>query len=81
MTNSKDIEKAVNNVLDTIRPYLKKDRGDVEFVRFEEDTSVLELRLLGNCKICPLQMMTLRAGIERFIIAEIPEIKRVEKVE
>mgnify|MGYP001452581225 CR=1 FL=1 len=74
------IKERIETVLETIRPYLQEDRGDVEFVRFEEDTQVLELRLLGNCTHCPMSMMTLRAGIERFILDSVPEVKRVEKV-
>lgn len=66
--------------LEKMRSYLQEDGGDVEYVRFEEDTSVLEIRLLGNCKGCPLSIMTLRAGLERILIDDIPEIKRVEAV-
>ena len=70
----------VEEHLKTLRPYLKEDEGDIEFVRFENETSVLELRFLGNCKTCPLSVMTLRAGIERYLLARIPEIRRVESV-
>ncbi len=75
-----DMQDRVEAVLDKIRRYLQMDSGDVEFVRYEEDTSVLELRFTGNCKNCPMSMMTLRAGIERVILNEIPEIRRVEAV-
>lgn len=64
-----------------MRPYLQEDEGDIEFVRFENETSVLEVRFLGNCKTCPLSVMTLRAGIERYLLARIPEIRRVESVQ
>jgi Fe-S cluster biogenesis protein NfuA len=36
---------------------------------------------LGACKTCPMQLMTLRGGIERFLLAGIPEIRRVESVQ
>ena len=75
-----DIENKVNAALENIRPYLLKDGGDVEFVRFDKASSVLELRLLGNCKGCPLSLMTLRGGIERHILTAVPEIRRVEAV-
>jgi Fe-S cluster biogenesis protein NfuA len=80
MRSPADIELVVNRVLAKLRPYLEEDGGDVEFVRFEEETRVLELRLLGNCRGCPLSLMTLRGGIERHILHEIPEIRRVEPV-
>ncbi|GAB1370629.1 NifU family protein [Candidatus Kapaibacterium sp.] len=76
---SLSIEHRVNEILDNLRPYLQEDDGDVEYVRFEEDTRTLVLRFLGNCDGCPLSMMTLRGGIERFILKDIPEVRRVEK--
>jgi Fe-S cluster biogenesis protein NfuA len=74
------IGSQINDVLTQVRPYLNSDGGDVEFVRFEESTGVAEVRLLGNCRDCPLSIMTLRAGIERFIIKKVPEVRRVESV-
>lgn len=80
MFESKDIIRRIEEVLTKIRPYLQEDKGDVELIRFEEDTRVLELRLTGNCAECPMAIMTLRAGIERFILEAVPEVRRVEKV-
>jgi Fe-S cluster biogenesis protein NfuA len=80
MNDVDNIKQRIEKVLDKIRPYLQEDRGDVEFVRYEEDTRVAEVRLLGNCTDCPMVMMTLRAGIERFILEAVPEVRRIEKV-
>lgn len=74
------IEQAIETVLEQVRPYLMEDGGNVEFVRYEPDTHVVEIRLLGNCKICPMAGMTLRGGIERMIIAHVPIVKRIESV-
>jgi Fe-S cluster biogenesis protein NfuA len=76
-----ELRHRVELELDKIRPYLAKDKGGVEYVRFEVETRTLELRMTGNCGICPLSLMTLRGGIERFLLISIPEIRRVEKVE
>tara|TARA_B100000614_G_scaffold194550_1_gene175779 strand:+ start:273 stop:512 length:240 start_codon:yes stop_codon:yes gene_type:complete len=76
---AESLEHRVEAVLDKVRPYLKEDGGDVEFYRFEEDTGVLELRFLGSCSTCPLSIMTLRAGIERYILKDIPEVQRIEE--
>ncbi len=73
------IQDKVEAILKDIRPYLQEDGGDVAFVDFEEHNGTLVLDLLGACKDCPLHMMTLRAGIERLILNELPQIKRVEK--
>lgn len=80
MTKNDEIEKKVGAILKKIAPYLAEDKGGAEFVRYEEDTGVVELRLTGQCRDCPMSMMTLRAGIERFILKEVPEVIRVEAV-
>ena len=69
----------VEHALDTIRPYLKADGGDVELVRVSDD-GIVEVRLTGACVNCPMSQMTLRAGVERALIREIPGIRRVEAV-
>ena len=70
-----EILKALNN----IRPYLQADNGDVELVDVSND-GIVKVRLLGACEICPLSIMTLRAGIERAIMREVPAVKRIEAV-
>lgn len=72
-------EKNIEEVLSKIRPYLQKDGGDVELFGIREG-GIVEVRLLGSCKDCPLSPMTLRAGIERVLLKKIPEIKRIESV-
>lgn len=77
MLDANEIESKVLKVLEKIRPYLKIDGGDVELVKIRED-GIVELKLLGACDTCALKPMTLRAGIERAIMHEISEIKRIE---
>jgi Fe-S cluster biogenesis protein NfuA len=69
----------VELVLAGVRPYLQMDGGDVEFCGILDD-GIVTVKLLGNCKGCPLSMMTLRAGIERALMNEIPSVKRIEAV-
>lgn len=68
-----EIQKALNN----IRPFLQADNGDIELVDITED-GIVKVRLLGACETCPLSVMTLRAGIERAILNEVPSVKRIE---
>ncbi len=75
MLNEEEILKS----LKLIRPFLQADGGDVELVRFSDD-GIVEVMLTGACKECPLSIMTLRAGIERALMNDIPEIKRIEAV-
>jgi Fe-S cluster biogenesis protein NfuA len=69
----------IEESLTRIRPYLKEDGGDVELVRVSED-GIVEVRLLGSCKVCPMSIMTLRAGIERALMREHEGVRRVEQV-
>lgn len=68
----------VQEVLDKLRPYLQRDGGDVQLVDVEE--GVVKLRLMGACGSCPSSTITLKAGIERALLEEIPGIKEVQQV-
>ena len=74
------LQQRILAALEECRPYLQEDGGDVEFVRFEEETNTAEIRFLGACKTCPMSVMTLRAGIERVLLKRVPEIRRIEQV-
>ena len=78
--NVQDTEHRVLKALRRARPFLKVDGGDVELVRIDLESGIVEVRLLGACRTCSLAPMTLRAGIERCILHEAPEIRRVEAV-
>lgn len=67
-------------VLDSIRPALHADGGDVELLDFREEDGVVQVRLLGACESCPISMMTLREGIERRLKSSIPGIVEVTAV-
>jgi Fe-S cluster biogenesis protein NfuA len=69
----------ISTSLQSVRPFLQSDGGDVELVRVSDD-GVVEVRLTGACVSCPMSIMTLRAGIERWLMKEVPEIRRVESV-
>ncbi len=73
------MEERIEKALATIRPYLNADGGDVSVVRFRPE-GILEVQWVGTCIICPMSQLTLRAGVERALMKEIPEIKRVEAV-
>lgn len=74
-----NLNEKVKDALEKVRPYLKADGGDVEFVKVTEE-GIVEVKLTGACVGCPMSQMTLRAGIERALLREVPEIKRVEAV-
>jgi Fe-S cluster biogenesis protein NfuA len=77
---SMDIRERIETTLDTIRPALHIDGGDVEFVEFNDQDGVLHLKLVGACGACPISSMTVKHGIERRIKAVIPEVTEVQAV-
>ena len=72
------VETKIEEILESIRPALKADGGDVEFLGFDEVEGVVELRLLGACEDCPISMMTLKEGIEQRLKGGIPSIREVQ---
>lgn len=76
-----EILQRIETALQEVRPFLEADNGNVEVVRYDAQTRILELRFVGACKTCSMSAMTLRAGIERAIRTHIPEIHRVEAVQ
>jgi len=70
----------VEEVLNKVRPYLQMDGGDIQLVDITED-DIVKVKLTGACQGCPMSQMTLRAGVERALMSELPDVKRVEAVE
>lgn len=78
MNNNEDIETKIIALIDKIRPFLVSDGGNLEYVKYENNT--VYVRLLGACANCELIDMTLKNGIEEMIINEIPEVKEVVNI-
>ena len=74
-----DLRDRIESTLDTIRPALQIDGGDVEYVGVDEN-GVLQLRLMGACGACPISSMTVKHGIERRILAMVPEVREVQAI-
>ena len=74
-----ELLKKVEEALNTIRPYLETDGGNVKLLDITEDM-IVKLELLGNCGSCPMSPMTLKAGVEEAIKKEVPEMKGVVAV-
>jgi Fe-S cluster biogenesis protein NfuA len=69
-------KEKIESILAKVRPSIQADGGDVELINIRED-NVIEVRLKGTCNGCPMATLTLKAGIERLIKEEIPEVKEV----
>ncbi|MCU0352636.1 MAG: NifU family protein [Cytophagales bacterium] len=73
------LDARVEAALNSIRPYMEADGGNVKILEITQD-NVLRLELLGNCGSCPMSAMTLKAGVEEAIKRAVPEITAVEAV-
>jgi Fe-S cluster biogenesis protein NfuA len=73
-----DIITRVEKALDSIRPYLEADGGNVRVLDFND--GLLRLELLGACGNCPMSTMTLKAGVEEAVKKAVPEVTAVEAI-
>ena len=73
-----DLKAAVEQALAKIRPLLQRDGGDIELV--EVTDGVVKVRLTGACKGCPMSQMTLKQGVERLLMKEVPGLREVQAV-
>ena len=68
----------VIEVLMELHPYIEADGGFLEFV--EIDDGYVKVRLGGACSTCAYSSQTIKMGIERKLMMEIPDVKGVVQV-
>ena len=74
------IAERIEVALESIRPALHIDGGDVEFVDYSDSDGVVQIRLMGACGGCPISSVTVKHGIERRVKAAVPEVTEVAVV-
>ena len=74
-----DITHRIEESLDSIRPYLEADGGNVKVLNITED-HIVTIEFLGACGSCPMSTMTFKAGVEEAIKKAVPEIRGIEVV-
>ncbi len=72
-----NIEEKIRKSLDTVRPSLQADGGDVEFKSFDAKSGTVKVALVGHCAHCPMSQLTLKEGVEAILKKEVPEVKKV----
>ncbi len=77
--NPELLEK-VNGAIDSLRPFFEADQGDIRLIGIDKDY-VARVQLLGACKTCSINNLTLKAGIEDAVKKIAPEIKSVEPLD
>jgi Fe-S cluster biogenesis protein NfuA len=79
MNTTEELNQRIETSLNSIRPYLEADGGNV---RVNEITAehVVKLEFVGACGTCPMSTMTFKAGVEAAIKRDVPEIKGIEVI-
>ena len=75
------LDARVKEVIETIRPLLQADGGDIELVSIDAAEGKVFVRLQGACKGCPGAAMTLKMGVERHLKEKVPEVTEVVAVQ
>ena len=69
----------VDAALESVRPHLAADGGNVEVVDITDD-NIVKVKSLGSCQSCSMSYMTMKAGLEQTIKGRMPHISGVEAV-
>lgn len=75
-SDKQNILAKIESAIDSVRPHLQGDGGDVELLGINDD-QVVSVKWLGACKQCEMSKMTLKAGLEQAIRTAVPEVKEV----
>ena len=70
------LKEKVEGALESMRPYLRSDGGDVRLHAITDDL-VVQLELMGSCETCEMSTMTMKAGLEQAIKRVAPEVREV----
>lgn len=70
------LEEKIKEVLDSFRPQLQADGGDLEYISLDEENRV-HVKLTGACGSCPMATMTLKMGVEQYLLDACPEVTEV----
>ena len=69
------MREKIERALDSIRPALQADGGDIELVSFED--GIVKVRLGGACGCCSMSQITMTQGVEQAIKKAVPGVKKV----
>ena len=73
------IETKVKKALESIRPFLNNDGGDIELVEIKDNK--VYVKLLGNCSGCHISSSTIKLGVETTVKQHVPSIESVVNIE
>ncbi|MDR0977595.1 MAG: NifU family protein [Endomicrobium sp.] len=73
------LRQKVETALESVRPHLEADGGNVELIDVTED-GIVKVKLTGACGSCPMSAMTLQYGVTNAIKKAVPEVKEVQSL-
>lgn len=74
----KQTEEKIIEIVDSLRPFLVSDGGNIEFLKYEKN--IVYIKMMGACANCEMIDATVKDGIEYAIKSEIPEVKEVVSI-
>ncbi len=69
------MEDKIKKIIDSIRPDLQNDGGDIEFDSYKDN--IVYVKISGMCMHCHMLQYTLE-GVKQILKSEITEIKDVQ---
>lgn len=78
-TDKEMLLQRIDKALDEVRPHLMVDGGNIEVVDILDDMTLL-VRWTGNCVNCSMSIMTMKAGVEQAVKAQVPEVSQIEAI-
>jgi len=73
-----NLTQRVKKIIDSVRPAIQADGGDIELVSVNQKTGVVTVKLHGACVGCALADITVHAGLAQRLRQAIPEITAVK---
>jgi len=73
------VKAQIEQALAKIRPFLQRDGGDIQLIDVTDD-GIVKVQLTGACHGCPMSQMTLKQGVERALMKEVPGVKEVQSI-
>ena len=74
-------EEEVSFFISKMKDYVASHGGTLEVVKIDEGKGEIIVSMQGACAMCPSAVVTMKAGIRRFLSQYLPWLKRVEPAE
>lgn len=69
--------RALESLMDLMRPAVQADGGDLVLVGCDVETGVVEVELRGACSSCAISSDTLQGGVTRILTDRLPWVTEV----